>query len=586
MFDLKVVGGTVVDGTGVPRYLADVGVNDGRIVEVMRRGATDPGLEAQARETIDATGRIVAPGFVDIHTHYDGQVSWDSLLEPSSGHGVTTVVAGNCGVGFAPVRPGREDWLIELMEGVEDIPGTALTEGISWGWESYPGYLDVIEQGKFAVDVGSQIAHGPVRAYAMGERGARNEPATPEDIEAMARLVREAVEAGALGLSTSRTLGHRAMDGEPVPGTFAAEDELFGLGRAMAAGGRAVFELAPEGVAGEDILAPKRELAWMERLAAEIDRPVSFALIQIDAAPDLWREQLEISAAAHAAGSRLYPQVAARPFGMLIGFPGHHAFTHRPTYRRLQAELGPEELAARLADPAVKSAILSETDLPPDPSVLFDTMFALVQHALGRLYAIGDPPDYEPTPERTVAAIARDRGEDPLATLYNLMLESDAAAMLLLPLLNYSDGNHDAIREMLTHPAGVVGLSDGGAHCGMICDASYPTFLLTHWARDRHRGEKLPLEYVVRKQCHDTAELFGLGDRGTIEVGKKADINVIDMDALTLHAPQMVYDLPAGGRRLMQRASGYAATIVSGVVTRLDGVDTGARPGRLVRGAR
>ena len=586
MFDLKVVGGTVVDGTGVPRYLADVGVNDGRIVEVMRRGATDPGLEAQARETIDATGRIVAPGFVDIHTHYDGQVSWDSLLEPSSGHGVTTVVAGNCGVGFAPVRPGREDWLIELMEGVEDIPGTALTEGISWGWESYPGYLDVIEQGKFAVDVGSQIAHGPVRAYAMGERGARNEPATSEDIEAMARLVREAVEAGALGLSTSRTLGHRAMDGEPVPGTFAAEDELFGLGRAMAAGGRAVFELAPEGVAGEDILAPKRELAWMERLAAEIDRPVSFALIQIDAAPDLWREQLEISAAAHAAGSRLYPQVAARPFGMLIGFPGHHAFTHRPTYRRLQAELGPEELAARLADPAVKSAILSETDLPPDPSVLFDTMFALVQHALGRLYAIGDPPDYEPTPERTVAAIARDRGEDPLATLYNLMLESDAAAMLLLPLLNYSDGNHDAIREMLTHPAGVVGLSDGGAHCGMICDASYPTFLLTHWARDRHRGEKLPLEYVVRKQCHDTAELFGLGDRGTIEVGKKADINVIDMDALTLHAPQMVYDLPAGGRRLMQRASGYAATIVSGVVTRLDGVDTGARPGRLVRGAR
>src|SRR5271166_1394099 len=586
MFDLKVVGGTVVDGTGVPRYLADVGVNDGRIVEVMRRGATDPGLEAQARETIDATGRIVAPGFVDIHTHYDGQVSWDSLLEPSSGHGVTTVVAGNCGVGFAPVRPGREDWLIELMEGVEDIPGTALTEGISWGWESYPGYLDVIEQGKFAVDVGSQIAHGPVRAYAMGERGARNEPATPEDIEAMARLVREAVEAGALGLSTSRTLGHRAVDGEPVPGTFAAEDELFGLGRAMAAGGRAVFELAPEGVAGEDILAPKRELTWMERLAAEIDRPVSFALIQIDAAPDLWREQLEISAAAHAAGSRLYPQVAARPFGMLIGFPGHHAFTHRPTYRRLHAELGPEELAARLADLAVKSAILSETDLPPDPSVLFDSMFALVQHALGRLYAIGDPPDYEPTPQRTVAAIARDRGEDPLATLYDLMLESDAAAMLLLPLLNYSDGNHDAIREMLTHPAGVVGLSDGGAHCGMICDASYPTFLLTHWARDRHRGEKLPLEYVVRKQCHDTAELFGLGDRGTIEVGKKADINVIDMDALTLHAPQMVYDLPAGGRRLMQRASGYAATIVSGVVTRLDGVDTGARPGRLVRGAR
>ena len=586
MFDLKLVGGTVVDGTGVPRFLADVGVKHGRIVEVMRRSATDLGLEGEARETIDATGIVVAPGFVDIHTHYDGQVSWDGLLEPSSGHGVTTVVAGNCGVGFAPVRPGREDWLIELMEGVEDIPGTALTEGISWGWESYPDYLDTIERGKFAVDVGSQIAHGPIRAYAMGDRGARNEPATSEDIDAMARLVREAVEAGALGFSTSRTLGHRAMDGEPVPGTFAAEDELFGLGRAMAAGGRAVFELAPEGVAGEDILAPKRELAWMQRLAAEIDRPISFALIQIDPAPDLWREQLEVSAAAHAAGSPLYPQVAARPFGMLIGFPGHHAFTHRPTYRKLRAELAPAELASQLADPAVKSAILAETDLPPDPSVLFDNMFALVQHALERLYAIGDPPDYEPTPERTVAAIARERGEDPLATLYDLMLESNASAMLLLPLLNYSEGNHDAIREMLTHPSGVVGLSDGGAHCGMICDASYPTFLLTHWARDRHRGEKLPLEYLVRKQSHDTARLFGLGDRGTIEVGKKADINVIDLDALTLHAPHMAYDLPAGGRRLMQRASGYAATIVSGVVTRRNGVDTGARPGRLVRGAR
>ena len=472
------------------------------------------------------------------------------------------------------------------MEGVEDIPGTALTEGISWGWESYPEYLDVIERGKFAVDVGSQIAHGPVRAYAMGERGARNEPATPEDIDAMARLVREGIEAGALGFSTSRTLGHRAMDGEPVPGTFAAEDELFGLGRAMAAGGRAVFELAPEGVAGEDILAPKRELAWMQRLAGEIDRPVSFALIQIDAAPQLWREQLEASAAAHAAGSRLHPQIAARPFGMLIGFPGHHAFTHRPTYRKLRAELAPAELAARLAEPAVRSAILSETDLPPDPSVLFDNMFAAVQHALGRLYAIGDPPDYEPTPDLTVKAIARERGEDPLATLYDLMLESDATAMLLLPLLNYSDGNHDAIREMLTHPAGVVGLSDGGAHCGMICDASYPTFLLTHWARDRHRGEKLPLEYVVRKQTHDTAELFGLSDRGTIAVGKKADLNLIDMEALRLHAPRMVYDLPAGGRRLMQHASGYVATVVSGVVTRRNGGDTGARPGRLVRGAR
>ena len=586
MYDLKIVGGTVVDGTGSERYRADVGIKDDQIVEVRRRGSDDPTLGGDAAETIDATGQIVAPGFVDIHTHYDGQVSWDSLLEPSSGHGVTTLVTGNCGVGFAPVRPGREDWLIGLMEGVEDIPGAALTEGISWGWESYPEYLDVIGKQKFAVDVGSQVAHGAVRAYAMGDRGARNEPATPDDIAAMSRLVQEAVEAGALGFSTSRTLGHRAMDGEPVPGTFAAEDELFGLGRAMAAGGQAVFELAPQGVAGEDIVAPKKELEWMQRLGAEIDRPISFAMIQIDAAPNLWREQLDISAAAHAAGSRLYPQIAARPFGMLFGFPGHHGFTHRPTYRRLKAECSRDELAQRLADPAVKAAILSEDDLPVDPTQQFDAMFALVQYSLDRLYALGDPPDYEPTTDRTVAAIARNRGEDPLATLYDLMLESNATAMLMLPFYNYSDGNHDAIREMLTHPAGVVGLSDGGAHCGLICDASYPTFLLTHWARDRHRGKKLSLEYVVRKQCHDTAQLFGLTDRGTIEVGKKADINVIDMDALTLHSARMAYDLPAGGRRLVQGASGYATTIVSGTVTRRDGVDTGARPGRLVRGAR
>ena len=586
MYDLTITGGTVVDGTGATPFRADIGISNGVIVEVRRRDGDDTGLPGEAAQTIDATGRIVTPGFVDIHTHYDGQVSWDGLLEPSSMHGVTTVVSGNCGVGFAPVKPGSEQWLIALMEGVEDIPGTALTEGIKWGWESFPEYLDVIEKQQLAVDYGTQVAHGAVRGYAMGERGARNEAATADDIALMARIVQEAVEAGALGFSTSRTEAHRAVDGEPVPGTYAAEDELFALGRAMAAGGQAVFEVAPDGTAGENVDGPMREMDWMVRLAAEIDRPVSFAMVQTQSAPDLWRKQLDIAGAAFDDGIRIHPQFAARPFGMLFGFEGYHAFTHRPTFRRLKAELSPADLVARLADPAVRAAILSETDLPAQPLPLFDSLFAFIQHSAASMYAIGDPPDYEPTPDRTVAAIAQQRGQDPLAAMYDLMLESDGTAVLMLPFFNYVEGNHDVIHEMLSHRAAISGLSDGGAHCGLICDASLPTFMLTHWVRDRHRGARFPLEYVVRKQTLDTATLFGLSDRGVLAKGKKADVNVIDMDALTLGVPKMAYDLPAGGRRLIQGARGYDATVVSGVVTRRHGVDTGARPGQLLRGVR
>jgi N-acyl-D-aspartate/D-glutamate deacylase len=585
MYDLKIVGGTVVDGTGAAPYRADVGIKDGVIAMVRPGGGLDAG-SPDAAEVIDATGLLVTPGFVDIHSHYDGQVTWDTALDPSASHGVTTVVGGNCGVGFAPVRPGEQDWLIGLMEGVEDIPGSALAEGIDWKWETFPQYLDAVDGRGLAMDFGVQIAHGPVRAYVMGERGARNEPATSEDIETMARIVEEGVRAGALGFSTSRTSAHRAIDGEPVPGTYATEQELFALGRAAAKAGRVVFELAPMGTVGEDIIAPHKEIAWMRRLAAETGLPVTFALLQVDSAPALWKEMLAESLDAHEAGAPIYPQVAGRPFGMIVGFTGRHAFSMRPTYEALTARLSGEELLAELAKPRVRAAILAEQDRPARPGVLDDTIAAGQQFRLDRVYPLDDPPDYEPTPDRSVAALAAADGVDPLHKLYDLMLENGGHRMLMVPIFGYSDNDHDALREMLRHPAAVVGLADGGAHVAMICDASMPTYLLTHWVRDRSRGATLPLEYVIKKQTMDTARLYGLSDRGFIAVGKKADLNIIDFDALHLHVPRMVHDLPAGGARLLQDADGYVATIVSGTVTRRNGQDTGARPGRLLRGAR
>ncbi|HEX3795355.1 MAG TPA: amidohydrolase family protein [Acidimicrobiales bacterium] len=574
MHDLIIRGGTLVDGTGGPPRVADVAIDDGLFSEVGT--VTGP-----ARRTIEADGLLVTPGWVDIHTHYDGQATWDPILAPSSWHGVTTLVMGNCGVGFAPAAPDRHDWLIGLMEGVEDIPGAALSEGMNWEWETFPEYLNALERRQWTVDVGTQVPHGAVRAYVMGERGARNEPANPEEIDAMRAIVLEAIRAGALGFSTSRTIGHRAIDGEPVPGTYAAEDELFGIGSALAEAGTGVFELAPVGSAGELLLDAVKEVDWMRRLSAKIDRPVTYVLLQVDDEPELWRAQLAASLEACAEGARLHPQVAGRPTGILSG---HHTtlsyFTDIPAYQELKGRgLSPEKFAAVLRDPDVRRSIVEWT--PPSPAHA-----AQMAKAAQRTFFLGDPPDYEPGAEKSLAGLAAAAGTSPLEVAYDIMASNEGQGLLYIPILNYATGDLDHVREMLLHPRGALGLSDGGAHTGTICDASMPTFMLTHWTRDRTRGETLPLEYIVKKQTHDTARLYGLGDRGTVEVGALGDLNLIDYDGLSLGGPYVQADLPAGGRRLLQKASGYVATIKKGTITFQNGEPTGEFPGRLVRGSR
>ena len=568
-YDLVIRNGLLIDGSGEPARPGDIAVQDGLIAAVGR-------VEGAGRREIDAEGQAVTPGFVDIHTHYDGQATWDPQLAPSCYHGVTTAVMGNCGVGFAPVHPDQHGFLIELMEGVEDIPGTALHEGIDWSWESFPEYLDALERRRFTMDLGTQVPHGSIRTYVMGERGARNEPATPEDIAQMAKLVKEGMAAGALGFSTSRTLAHTAINGEPVPGTFAAEDELFGIGRVLGELGAGLFEVAGAGAAGEDINAPKAELEWMRRLSSEIGRPVSFAMLQVDAAPDLWRELLELSAQAATEGARIYPQVAGRPFGMLLGHQTDiHPFGHCPSYAGLLSRPFAERIA-ELRKPDVRERVLAEAKAEP----------AMFLTQLRRVFPMGDPPSYEPAYEDSIEAIARARGADPQAFLYDRMLERDGRELFLVPVLNYSGLTADPIREMMHHPNAVLGLGDGGAHCGVICDASIQTFMLTHWVRDRTRGERIPVEFAIRRMTSDTAKLYGLGDRGLLVPGMRADVNIIDLDGIRLESPEMIYDLPAGGKRFMQRARGYRATIVAGEPTLEHDELTGALPGRLVRGAR
>jgi N-acyl-D-aspartate/D-glutamate deacylase len=576
---LIITNGTIIDGTGSPAFIGDVHISDGVITAISPAGEILGAVDARAT-VIDATGLLVTPGWVDIHTHYDGQVTWDDVLAPTAWHGVTTLVMGNCGVGFAPVVPERRDWLIGLMEGVEDIPGTALSEGIDWDWETFPEYLDALEPRRWTMDVGTQIAHGAVRAYVMGDRGAKNEPATAEDIEQMRIIVRDALAAGALGFSTSRTIAHIAIDGEPVPGTFAAEDELFGIGSALKELGTGVFELAPAGVAGEDVVAPAKEVDWMRRLSAEMGRPVTFALIQVDSAPELWRELMDASLAATEEGADIWPQVAGRATGLLSG---HHTtyslFDAFPAYQQLKAQnLSEQALYERLCDPQIRESILG---WQPDEATAKS-----LAGAFDRTFLLGDPPDYEPGPDRSLTGIALANSTSPLNVAYDAMLIDGGRGLLYVPILNYAYGNLDPVREMFLHPRAASGLADGGAHCGVICDASMPTFMLTHWTRDRSRGDTLPLEMIIKKQTQDTAMLYGLSDRGTLKVGMLGDVNIIDYENLQLESPFVTSDLPAGGTRLVQGARGYVATIKSGEITFDRGQDTGARPGQLLRGAR
>jgi N-acyl-D-aspartate/D-glutamate deacylase len=576
MHDLVIRGGTVVDGTGAPPRTADLAIRDGVIVDVGT-------ISAEARRYIDADGALVTPGFIDVHTHYDGQATWDPTLSPSCWHGVTTAVLGNCGVGFAPVKPDRHAWLIGLMEGVEDIPGTALAEGIRWEWESFPEYLDALASMPRTMDVAAHLPHGALRAYVMGERGADNADATEDDLADMGRLAREALSAGAVGISTSRTAGHMANDGRPVPGTYAAHDELWALGDALVSHGRGLLQLVASGTSGELAGDPPdaadTELEWMLRFAADTRVAVTFLVMQSSLDPDGWRPWFARVADARRQGHPIYPQVASRCFGVLMGHQSRlNPFRLRPSYIEI-GHLPLSERVSLLRDPERKARILGESSIRETNRALD----SLGPAALDNVFPLGPELDYEPAPDRSLGAMARAAGRDVRELTYDVMLDFDGQEMLLFPLLNYGNGSYDALHEMMSDPLTVQGLGDGGAHCNVICDASMTTYLLTHWARDRVRGSKLTVEHAVRRLTKDAADLYGFGDRGTIATGMKADLNVIDHDNLALQRPELANDLPAGAGRLIQRSTGYLATITSGRVVMADGDPTGERPGQLVR---
>ena len=565
--DLVIRAGTIADGTGSPCRTGDVAVDRGRIVAV-------GDVDGRGRREVHADGALVTPGWVDIHTHYDGQATWDPFLAPSSWQGVTTVVFGNCGVGFAPVRPEDHQRLVQLMEGVEDIPGTALHEGLPWDWQSFPEYLDSLDRRPHDIDFGAQLPHGALRVHVMGERGANREEATPDDIAAMADLAREAVEAGALGFTTSRTLNHRTSTGDPTPTLTAAADELAGIASGLGAAGKGVLQVV------SDFIDLDAEWSSLRRMAEESGRPLSISVAQSPLAPDAHERILERIAQANAEGLKVTAQVAPRAVGLLLGFAATlNPFMTNPVYAEV-ADLPLAERIRALREPDRRTRLLDAHTNQRDRSKLGGALIQLFD----RMYQLGDPPDYEPDPSTSVAARAAASGRRPEELALDLLLEDDGKAYLYLPFLNYAAGNLDAVRGMLAHPNAVPGLADGGAHVGTICDGSFPTFLLTHWGRDRAEGT-FPVEWLIERHTRATARTVGFGDRGVLATGYKADINVIDFDRLAVRPPEFHWDLPAGGRRLLQRAEGYVHTFVSGTEINHDGDPTGATPGRLVRGA-
>ena len=570
-YDLIIRGGTIVDGTGATRFTGDVAITEGLIAAVGDVAGT-------AREEIDAAGLIVTPGFVDIHTHYDGQATWDQEMAPSSWHGVTTVVMGNCGVGFAPAKPDKHDWLIGLMEGVEDIPGTALAEGISWNWETFPEYLDELERLPRTVDVGTHVPHGAVRAYVLGDREAPGAVPTRNDIEAMAAIVEDGVRAGALGFSTSRTVLHKDVEGVLVPGTTADADELVELGRAMGRAGHGVFEMA------SDMQKDWDEFGWMGRLSRETGLPVTFAALQSIAKEMTLDEQISSMRAENDNGANIVAQIALRGNGIIMAWQGTvNPFVYRPSWQAI-AELDWSAQKARLLDPSFKAQLLSEeNDYSEAPVDILPVVMAVTQ-GWQAMYEMDDDFDYEPTQDETVAARAAAAGVEPQEYAYDMLCRDDATGFIYFPVLNYADGDLEFLLPLQQSDDTVNSLSDGGAHCGTICDAASPTFMLEHWVRDRKRGERIALEQAVKRQCADTARLYGLNDRGVIAPGYLADLNLIDMKRLKLGKPWLAFDLPAGGRRLLQKADGYVATVKNGQVTFRDGTWTGATPGGLIRG--